>query len=396
MTVKDKYAIAGLGVTAQGKVPGISARKFQAEAVRLALHDAGLTRDESYGYIYENYRTAPIEDAPPRMLGLPVNFYWMMDSGGVTCLAGLSAAIGALEMGLADYVVVVYGSNAASVASSPAKGARPFAGVYPNMASAYGQAGPIMGYALMARAHMERYGTTSRQLGAISVAEREWAVMNPEALFYGKPITLEDHQNSRLVVDPLRLLDCSPITDGGAAFVVTTAARARDLRRPPVYIKGMGMGSQLNMIARGHTKDTFLGLDCKTARDQAFGTAGVTLGDIDVFQIYDAFTILTLLQLEDYGFCEKGEGGPFVASGDVIGPGTKLPVNTSGGQMGWGYMEGFTPMIEGIRQIRGEGGAGQVKDAALCLVTGSGAYAHVSHGPGHARVLSQSCAVLGK
>jgi len=392
---RDKYAIAGLGVTRHGKVPGISSRKFQAEAMRLAITDAGLKREDIGGVIFEDPASGALEDAPARMLGLPLNFYWKMQVGGATCLSCLCSAMGAIELGLAEYVIVVYGDNAASISSSPSARTRPYAGqIDATFGALYGDFAPVTRFAPMARAHMARYGTTSRQFGMIAVADRQYAASNPEAYFYNKPITIEDHQNSPMIADPFHLLDCCMISDGGIAFVVTTAERAEALRHPPVYIKGVGMGNQIKLIARGRNRDTFTETDAATAKEQAFRMAEVELKDIDVAQIYDAFSAVLLIQLEDYGFCKKGEGGPFVESGNV-GPDAPLPINTAGGMLGWDYFEGFTPMTEGIRQIRGDCGPRQVKDAELCLVTGTGAY-RATYGPGHPRVISQACAVLGR
>lgn len=397
MSGKAKGAIVGLGVTKHGRIAGITARKFAAEACRLAIQEAGLRREDIDGYLFGNLASGFSEDSPARMLGLAPKIYWQMETGGSTAIAMLMVAMSAVEMGLANYVMCVFGDNAASVARSPLARSRPY-GYDPAMArtgDAYGQFGPAGLFALMARRHMSLYGTTSRQLGAIAIQEREYAVINPEAFFYGQPMTMDDHQNSPMIVDPLRLLDCCLISDGGSAFIVTSPDRARDLRNRPVFVRGVGFSNQLRVTAAGRGADTFVESDARTAKEIAFKMAGgIELTDIDVAQLYDAFTIDIVLQLEDYGFCKRGEGGPFAEAGNLrlTAP---IPVNTSGGQLSAFYMQGFTPMVEGIRQIRGDCGPRQVKDAELCLVTGFGSFGFTA-GPGNPRAIGPACAVLGR
>lgn len=221
----------------------------------------------------------------------------------------------------------------------------------------------------MARRHMELFGTTSRQLAEIAVTTRRHAILNGNARMT-KPITIEDHQASRMIADPLRLLDCSLESDGGAAVIVSAADCARDAAKPRVLITGMGEGHPDSPSTITQRADiTRLGI--AKAAPRAFAMAGVAPGDIQVAEIYDCFTYIVLCQLEDLGFCPKGEGGRFVEGG-ALGLGGRLPVNTHGGLLSQAHMAGMNHVVELVRQLRGEAGQAQVPDARLGLVTGYG------------------------
>jgi len=224
-------------------------------------------------------------------------------------------------------------------------------------------------HGLLATRHMHEYGTTSRQLGAVAVAERQWACLNPHAYMHGKPMTIEDHQSSPIVVWPYHLLDICLMSDGGTAFIVTTAERAKNLRKPPAYIMGIGFGEHMGKLWWDKTNCTTLAVE--PAKKDALRIAGIELKDIDVAELYDCFTTEVLLQLEDYGWCKKGEGGPFVEEGH-IGPGGDLPVNTGGGLLSSHHLGNLTCVAEAIKQMRGEGGNRQVKGAEIALATGHG------------------------
>jgi acetyl-CoA acetyltransferase len=216
---------------------------------------------------------------------------------------------------------------------------------------------------------MELYGTRSRHLGAIAVSTRQHAMRNPRAL-KRDPMTIEDHQQSRMIADPFRLFDCCLESDGAAAIVVTSTERARDLRSRPVIVMGLAEGHPDSPSSITQRDDvTRLGL--AKAAPRAFSMAGVSPADIQVAEIYDCFTYIVLCQLEDLGFCKKGEGGTFVESG-VIAPGGKLPVNTHGGLLSEAHVAGMNHIVELVRQLRGEAGATQVQDAQIGLVTGYG------------------------
>ena len=232
-----------------------------------------------------------------------------------------------------------------------------------------GAIAPAQLYAPMARRHMELYGTTSLQLGEIAVTTRRHAALHGNAMMTA-PITIEDHQRSRMIADPLRLFDCSLESDGAAAVVVSGAEQARDMRKRPVFVMGIAEGHPDSPSTITQRPDlTTLGV--AKAAPRAFAMAGVTPADIDVAEIYDCFTYIVLCQLEDLGFCRKGEGGRFVEGG-ALGLGGRLPVNTHGGLLSQAHVAGLNHIVELVRQLRGEGGATQVPDAEIGLVTGYG------------------------
>jgi acetyl-CoA acetyltransferase len=215
---------------------------------------------------------------------------------------------------------------------------------------------------------MSLYSTTHDQLGQIAVSERLWATMNPKAQMR-EAISLEDYHNSRWVIEPLHLLDCCLVSNGGVAVIVTTAERARDLKQPPAYILGMGQGHHGNPQRAGWEPETHTA--ATIAKESAFKMAGIGVEDVDVCELYDCYTYTVLVTLEDYGFCAKGEGGPFVADGK-LGPGGSLPTNTGGGQLSGYYMWGMTPLSEGVIQTRGQGGERQATEHDVVLVSGNG------------------------
>jgi acetyl-CoA acetyltransferase len=276
--------------------------------------------------------------------------------------------------GLANHVVCVFadaplrekGSSGGGAYAGMGRTVRPsgMGGLY----TAYGVFGINAHYAVAARRHMAMYGTTSDQLGAIAVAERAWAGMNPIAE-HREPMTLDDYRSSRWVVEPLRLFDCCLVSNGGVAVVVSRADEAKDLRQPPAYILGMGQGHPGDFRRKGWDVETQTG--APISKERAFAMADITLEDIDIVQAYDCYTYTVLVTLEDYGFCPKGEGGAFVEDGR-LGPGGSLPTNTGGGQLSAYYMWGMTPLSEGVIQARGQGGERQVPKHDVVLVTGNG------------------------
>jgi acetyl-CoA acetyltransferase len=233
---------------------------------------------------------------------------------------------------------------------------------------ASGFIGPNSRYALAARRHMERYGTTSEQFGAVAVSERAWAGRNPLAQMR-TPITLADHQASRWIVEPLRLLDCCLVSNGGIAVIVTSGSRARDLAQPPVYLWGFGQSHPGHRMERGSEFGLVTG--AAQSGPAAMKMAGIAPSDVTACELYDCYTYTVVVSLEDYGFCPKGEGGPFAASG-VLGPGGALPANTGGGQLSSYYMWGMTPLSEAVIQARGQGGDRQVPRNDVILVSGNG------------------------
>jgi acetyl-CoA acetyltransferase len=220
-------------------------------------------------------------------------------------------------------------------------------------------------YALVARRHMAVYGTTQDQLGSVAVAQRRWAAHNPQAQLHDKPLTLDDYRASRWIAEPFHLFDCCLVSNGGLCVIVTSAERARAAKKPPVWIWGMGQGHLGGDPAETLTSGAVL------AKEPAFRMAEIALADVDVAELYDCYTFTVLVTLEDYGFCKKGEGGPFAAEHHT-GPGGKLALNTGGGQLSSFYMWGMTPVSEAIIQLRGEGGARQAAKHDVALVSGNG------------------------
>jgi acetyl-CoA acetyltransferase len=291
---------------------------------------------------------------------------------------GILAATRALELGIANYVVVACGeagwSTAHGLLQTSALSERRSMGLGNSTLGTeqlgYGAAASAASiHAFFASRHMYEYGTTSEQFGAVAVSLRKWAALNPEAQMHGRPLSIEDHQNSRYVVEPYHLLDCCLQSDAGVAVVVTTGERARDLPRPAVQILGIGFGDQAR--EQWWDKTNYSQLDVAPAKAQAFGQAGITLEDIDCAQFYDCFTAEVIFQLEGYGWCGKGEGGPFVEAGNIA-PGGTIPVNTGGGLLSDYYLFDYTGLAEGVQQLRGECDARQVDDAEVALVTGHG------------------------
>jgi acetyl-CoA acetyltransferase len=236
----------------------------------------------------------------------------------------------------------------------------------------FGFVAPTQSYAMLAHRYMHEFGLTSEQLGWIAVVERKRANQNPNAAMYGKAMSIEDHQNSRLISSPLRLFDCCLETDNAAAAVITSAKRAASLDCKPVAILAATMGSSEHSHGPIFYSPMEAGLTSTAADAMAprlYSQCGLTASDIDVAQIYDSFTIAVLAQLEAYGFCAKGEGGAFVQGGSNIDLDGEIPINTFGGQLSAGYVNGFSGIIEGARQLRGEANV-QVEDATTCLVTG--------------------------
>lgn len=379
--IGGRFAVAGLGVTPQGLRLGRPSRDLRREALELALADSGLARSDIDGYIGTSGEV--FDDI--RLLGLAPRFAYTMQSGGATAVLSILNAIGAILTGQATAVACVYGVAITDGRATRADGSRggygSFSYGYPRI---YGFIGAGMSHALHARRHMHRYGTTSEHLGAVAVTQRDHAAVRPGTLGYGAPITLADHQVSRLVVDPFRLLDCCRDTDGGVCVIVTTAERARDLQATPALVLGVGTGHNLANWWTGEVYD--LHDDIEPARATAFGQAGITVADVDVAALYDPFTISVIMQLEAYGFCGPGEGGPFVAGGGTRLDGA-IPTNTGGGQLSGFYATGFTAVAEGLWQIRGEGGATQVPGAEVALVSGHGGNGGVQNTWAHATMV---------
>jgi len=364
--------VAGLGMTELGKVYGPSPRKFAAEAVRAAVADAGLKLDDLDGLLVSHGIGGSPSIELANVLGLrDLRLLSQMTSYGATAGAMISYAAMSVMSGAATTVACVFADAPLkpeqSAGAAYDRSAREYYG-YSGMNTAHGFRSVNAYYALATQRHMARYGTTSEQLGAIAVSTRQWASMNPLAQMRD-PITLADHQSSRWVVEPLHLLDCCLVSNGAIAVIVTSADRAADLAQPPVHLWGWGQGHPGERRARGSEFGLVTGAVGSGAA--AMKMAGVTVSEIDMCQLYDCYTFTTLISLEDYGFCGKGEGGAFAASG-ALAPGGSLPVNTGGGQLSGYYMWGMTPVSEAIIQARGQGGERQVARNDVILVSGNG------------------------
>ena len=375
-SISDQTCIVGIGHTEYSRDSGRSELKLACEAIGAAIADAGLTPADIDGITkYTMDNNDPIDIA--RNLGMPELRYFaeVNYGGGGGPVGTIMLAAMAVATGQAKAVVAFRAMNERSGRGTPRFGqaaTAPGASGVASYLSPYGLFSPAQMVALAARRHMHLYGTESRHFGEIAVTCRHHANLNPHAMMHGRPMSIEDHQASRMIADPLRLLDCCLETDGGAAVVITRAERARDLRHPRVFIAGGGLGAG-HWNHRSIVKD----MDCPVSEStviakHVFRDAGISHADIDVLFIYDHFTPLVLMAIEDFGFCTRGEGKDFVANGRLRWPDGALPMNTSGGNLSEGYMHGMQNIVEAVRQLRGVARC-QVKDARHAFVSAGNA-----------------------
>lgn len=377
--------------TRWGRIGNVTEHELACEAIQRAVADAGLSLGDVDGLAsFAEDRNEAVFLAAE--LGLPAlrfgNMVWMPGGGG-GCAAVGNAAM-AVETGQAEVVVVYrslcqgqffrFGSPLAADSAPPADPPPPTVqqANTPMLASMgfampYGLLMAAAAYALPTRRHMHLYGTTSEQLGHIAVTFREHASRNPRAVMGGRPMALSDHQASPMIADPHRLFDCCLESDGACAVVVTSAERARDLSKPPVEILASEQGAPRGYAFGPFTNaniadDLYATGGCEELAGRLYGKAGLGPADVDVAQIYDHFTGCVLMQLEDYGFCKRGEGGPFVESGALSWKGGSLPTNTHGGSLSEAYIHGLNHVVEGVRALRGES-TSPVDGAEVCLVT---------------------------
>ncbi|HBZ69280.1 MAG TPA: hypothetical protein DEP35_05880 [Deltaproteobacteria bacterium] len=391
---RSRAHIVGVGETRYtrwGKIGDVTEHALACQAIQRAVADAGLSIDDVDGLAsFADDRNEAVFLAAE--LGLPAlrfgNMVWMPGGGG-GCAAVANAAM-AVETGQAE-VVVVYRSlcqgqffrfgSGATLAASPSDNPKPPTVQQANslllasmgFALPYGLAMAAAAYALPTRRHMHLYGTTGEQLGRIAVTFREHASRNPRAVMGGRPMTLEDHQASPMIADPHRLFDCCLESDGACAIVVTTAERGRDLAKRPVEIlaseQGAPRGYAFGPFTNANIADEIYATGgTEELAGRLWGKAALGPDDVDVAQIYDHFTGCVLMQLEDYGFCKRGEGGPFVESGALSWHGGSLPTNTHGGSLSEAYIHGLNHVVEGVRSLRGES-TSPVEGAQVCLVT---------------------------
>ena len=371
MTLADRACVSGIGETAYVRGSSKTAFELQVESSLKAIADAGLSPKDIDGVIPIGIVSGIAEDFIDNFGIRDLHFSALIPHGGASPVMALQAAATVIATGICKHVLITFGRNV-SAATNKA-GARIHQMPQFHYVTQYeyplGNIAPAQIYAPMARRHMELYGTTVEHFGAVAVACREHALLNDNALMK-KPITLEDHRNSRMIADPFRLLDCSLESDGGAAVVISAADCAADLRHRRVFIAGVAVGHPDSPASITQRADmTSLGL--AKAAPRAFAMAGVTPADMQVAEIYDCFTYAVIRQLEDMGFCQKGEGGPFVADGRLA-LGGALPTNTHGGLLSQAHVWGLNHIVELVRQLRGDGGRAQVKDAELGVVTGYG------------------------
>ncbi|MFD0143334.1 MULTISPECIES: lipid-transfer protein [unclassified Streptomyces] len=361
-----RAAIAGIGATEFSKDSGRSELKLAVEAVHAALDDAGLTPADVDGMVTFTMDTSPeITVAQAAGIG-ELSFFSRIHYGGGAACATVQQAALAVAAGVADVVVCYRAFNERS-------GRRFGSGVQQREPSAEGAAlgwqlpfgllTPASWVAMIAQRYLHTYGLSPDAFGHVAVTDRRYAATNPAAYFHGKPITLADHAASRWIVEPLRLLDCCQETDGGQAVVVTSAERARDLRRPPAVIVAAAQGAgRAQEAMTSFYRDDLTGLpEMGVVARQLWQTSGLTPGDIDVSILYDHFTPFVLMQLEEFGFCGPGEAADFVAA-------EALPINTHGGQLGEAYLHGMNGIAEAVRQVRGTS-VNQIPGVARTLVT---------------------------
>src|SRR4051794_3245207 len=374
---RDRCAIVGIGATDFSKSSGRSELSLATQAILAAAEDAGLDPDDIDGLVHCDYDNARFTDVA-ESLGLGNLTYWSsVGPGGVAPAGMVAQAVAAIESGQATTVAVYRSLNGRS-------GRRYGAGVegtaqprvggnqsWDEFFLPYGLTTPGQFFALIANRHMTLFGTKHEDMGAIAVACRERANQNPAAQMYDRKMSMDDYLSSRMISAPLRLFDFCLETDGACAVVVTSSDRAKHLRQVPASIRAVAQGTikggQGGNMFPVLVREDVTSLAARPMAATLYRRAGLGPTDIDVAQLYDCFTITVLLQLEDYGFCERGEGGRFASSGalDLTG---SLPINTAGGHLSEGYIHGMNHIVEGVRQIRGESSS-QVTSAEVCLVT---------------------------
>jgi acetyl-CoA acetyltransferase len=368
MVSSARAAIVGVAESDLGRTPDKTVLQLQAQAASAALDDAGLP----FAAVDALFCAGNWAWSPNLMLaeylGMQPKYTDSTNIGGASFEAHIEHAVAGIEAGLFEVALITYGSTQRS--DRLRRRDTPSFRLTEQYEGPFGLPNPVGAYALAAMRHMAEYGTTSQQLAEVAVATRKWATLNEKAMMRD-PITIEDVLNSRQISEPLHLLDCCLVTDGGGAVIVTSAARARDTRKQPVWILGHGESHTHNTIT--NMPNLAVHQAAVASGRQAFAMAGLTPADIDVAEIYDSFTITVLLTLEALGFCAAGEGGAFV-SGQRTAPGGPFPMNTNGGGLSYTHpgMYGIFLLIEATRQLRGECASRQVAGARLALAHGTG------------------------
>ena len=374
MNIAGRAAIVGLGATEFSKNSGRTELRLAMESVLAALADAGIDPSEVEGFSSYTMDKVP-EYEIARLLGAKnVKFFSQIPHGGGAACAPVMHAAMAVATGVAKTVVVFramnerswyrFGNGSYGFGNTPI-----FENVNYGWYMPHGFHTPAAWVAMFARRYMHTYGVTSEDFGRVAVAVRDFAATNPAAFFYGKPITLADHQASKWIAEPLHLLDCCQESDGAVAMVITSSERARDLKQKPVIVKAASQGiadGQQSMTS--FYRDDITGLpEMAVVANELYAQSGLTPEDFQTAVIYDHFTPFVMTQLEEFGFCKRGEAKDFVRAG-MHARGGKLPINTHGGQLGEAYIHGMNGVAEAVRQVRGTA-ANQVADVHNVLVT---------------------------
>lgn len=369
--LRDQTAIVGVGYTPFSKKSGVTTLTLALRAIVAALEDAGLAASDVDGLATFRVGDSVLPMVVAQSLGIrDLRFHLDQFGGGSVSHALVGQAALALHAGVADTIVVYRALNARSGFRMGGTGRPLVDAVETQFQAPYGYFAPPQQFAMAARSHMARYGTKPEHFGRIAVNQREFARDNERAMMRG-PMTLDDYLEARFVVEPFRLFDCCLETDGAVALVLTRSDRAKDLRQKPVLIRGAAWGGGQTLYSNQHW-DT----NRTAAADMAprlYAMAGVGPEDFDLAELYDCFTYSVLVQLEDYGFCKKGEAGDFLESG-ATARGGSLPVNTHGGFLSEGYVHGLNHVAEAVSQLRHQAGARQVPDAELALSTAQPGY----------------------
>jgi acetyl-CoA acetyltransferase len=371
--VASEVAIAGIGETAYTKASGRTAQEIGAEAAERAIADAGLEPRDVDGLTYSGAFADFDVAAFHAHFGTSHEMWSSPWGGGMTWAATAPyLAARAIRQGRARHVLNVFPVAWATQRSSMTGGPGETHATQPlkqNLEVPFGWFPQPVYFATIARRHMLEFGTTPEQLGAIAVAARRHANLNPDAVMHGRSMTLDDYLSSPVLADPLKLLDCCLISDGGAAYVTTTTERARDLRQPPAVVAGVAEAELTGRNAHWSQQRDFTSTPQVFSAPAAFAMAGITPADVDVLTVYDPFTIVSLMQIEDMGFCAKGEGGRFVEGDALFHDAGRLPFNTHGGLLSHAYVLGIAHVVEVVKQLRGTAAA-QVPGAEIGVYGG--------------------------
>src|SRR5882672_1811126 len=362
---RGSAAIVGVAESDLGQVAdGMSVVDLMAQGTRRALDDCGLSLKDIDGLFCATAQSRLSVLGLAEYLGIDPKFIGSTIVGGSSFEFHVAHAMGAIALGLCNVALIAYGSTQRTIGRKQAsvREVNPYETPFKPFL-------PASAYALAAARHMHQYGTTREQLAAVAVAAREWALLNPAA-WEKKPLTIEAVLNARMISHPFTVRDCCLVTDGGGAIVIVSAERAKSLKKKPAYVLGCGHGvTHMNISSMPDLTVT----GAKASGEAAYKMAKLSAKDVDLVELYDAFTINTILFLEDLGFCKKGEGGAFVSNGNIA-PKGGLPVNTNGGGLSYCHpgMYGLLILIEAVRQLRGECGARQVGRHDVAMVHGNG------------------------